>query len=41
MAYATSRSPTGPFTYRGVIVSQKVDANSGNIHGGLANLNGQ
>jgi hypothetical protein len=40
-AYATSKSPTGPFEYRGVIVSQKVDANSGNIHGGLAQLNGQ
>jgi arabinoxylan arabinofuranohydrolase len=41
MAYATSKSPTGPFDYRGVIVSHKVDANSGNIHGGLAQLNGQ
>jgi hypothetical protein len=41
LAYATSKSPTGPFAYRGVIVSQKVDANSGNIHGGLAKLNGQ
>lgn len=40
-AYATSKSPNGPFDYRGVIVSQKVDANSGNIHGGLAKLNGQ
>lgn len=41
MAYATSKSPTGPFDYRGVIVSHKEDANSGNIHGGLACLNGQ
>ncbi len=40
-AYATSDSPNGPFTYRGVIVSHAVDANSGNIHGGLAQLNGQ
>ena len=41
LAYATSKSPTGPFAYGGVIVSQRVDANSGNIHGGLAKLNGQ
>ena len=41
LAYATSKSPTGPFDYRGVIVSHKVDANSGNIHGGIARLNGQ
>lgn len=41
LAYATSKSPTGPFDYRGVIVSHRVDANSGNIHGGLAKLNGQ
>ena len=40
-AYATSKSPTGPFAYGGVIVSHRVDANSGNIHGGLAKLNGQ
>ena len=40
-SYATSDSPNGPFTYRGVIVSQAVDANSGNIHGGLAEINGQ
>src|SRR5690606_9669154 len=40
-AYATSDSPTGPFTYRGVIVSHAVDAHGGNIHGGLAELNGQ
>jgi hypothetical protein len=41
LAYATSDRPTGPFTYRGVIVSQRVDAHSGNIHGGIANLRGQ
>ena len=40
-AYATSDSPNGPFTYRGVIVSHAVDAHIGNIHGGLAQLNGQ
>ncbi len=41
MAYATSEAPTGPFTYRGVIVSHHVDANSGNIHGGISKINGQ
>jgi hypothetical protein len=41
LGYATSKSPTGPFEFRGVIVSHRVDANSGNIHGGLAQLNGQ
>jgi hypothetical protein len=41
LAYATSTSPTGPFTYRGVIVSHTPDAPGGNIHGGLAELNGQ
>ncbi len=41
LAYATSDAPTGPFAYRGVIASQRVDAHGGNIHGGLAKLNGQ
>lgn len=41
MAYATSDSPTGPFAYRGVIVSQRDGAHGGNIHGGIAELNGQ
>jgi len=41
MAYATSKTPTGPFAYGGVIVSHRIDANGGNIHGGLAQLNGQ
>ncbi|MEO7100215.1 MAG: family 43 glycosylhydrolase [Luteolibacter sp.] len=41
LACATSNSPTGPFAYGGVIVSQHVDANSGNIHGGLAKVNGE
>jgi hypothetical protein len=41
LSYATSDSPTGPFTYRGVIVSHSGDAPGGNIHGGLARLNGQ
>lgn len=41
LAYVTSNSPTGPFQYRGVIVGQGGDAHGGNIHGGLANVNGQ
>ena len=41
LSYATSKSPTGPFAYRGVIVSHVPDAPGGNIHGGLAELNGQ
>jgi hypothetical protein len=41
LSYATSSSPTGPFAYRGVIVSHIPDAPGGNIHGGLAQLNGQ
>ncbi len=41
LAYATSDKPTGPFTYRGAIVSQRDGAHGGNIHGGLAMINGQ
>jgi arabinoxylan arabinofuranohydrolase len=41
LAYVTSDSPTGPFRYGGVIVGNTGDAHAGNIHGGLANLNGQ
>lgn len=41
LAYATSDKPTGPFTYRGPIVSQRDGAHGGNIHGGLAQINGQ
>jgi hypothetical protein len=41
LAYATSEKPTGPFTYRGAIVSQREGAWGGNIHGGLARINGQ
>ena len=41
LSYATSDSPNGPFTYRGVIVSNSGDAPGGNIHGGLVELNGQ
>ncbi len=41
LAYAISDSPTGPFKYGGVIVGNTGDAHGGNIHGGLANVNGQ
>lgn len=41
LAYVTGDSPTGPFTYGGVIVANTDDAHGGNIHGGLVQLNGQ
>ena len=41
LAYATSDKPTGPFTYRGAIVSQRNGAQGGNIHGGLAQIGGR
>ena len=41
LAYVTSDSPTGPFSYGGVIVANGGDSHGGNIHGGLAQLNGQ
>ncbi len=41
LAYATSDSPTGPFTYRGYIVDSGVDYPGGNDHGSLACINGQ
>lgn len=41
LAYATSDSPTGPFTYRGYIVDNAVDYPGGNNHGSVANINGQ
>ncbi len=39
--YATSSSPTGPFTYRGTIVNNGVDYPGGNNHGSICNINGQ
>ncbi len=39
--YATSDSPTGPFTYRGTIVDNGVDYPGGNNHGSICNINGQ
>lgn len=41
LAYATSDSPIGPFTYRGYIVDNGVDYPGGNNHGSIAKINGQ
>ncbi len=41
LAYATSKKPTGPFTYRGYIVDNGVDYPGGNNHGSIACINGQ
>lgn len=41
LAYATSDSPRGPFTYRGYIVDNGVDYPGGNNHGSVACINGQ
>lgn len=41
LAYATSDSPTGPFTYRGWIVDNGIDYPGGNNHGSIACINGQ
>ena len=41
LAYATSKSPTGPFEYRGYIVDSGVDYPGGNDHGSIACVNGQ
>lgn len=41
LAYATSDSPRGPFTYRGYIIDNSVDYPGGNDHGSIACINGQ
>lgn len=41
LAYATSKSPTGPFTYRGVIVDNGVEYPGGNNHGSICKINYQ
>lgn len=41
LAYATSDSPTGPFTYRGYIIDNGVDYPAGNNHGSIACINDQ
>ena len=39
--YATSDSPTGPFTYRGTIIDNGIDFPGGNDHGSVYCVNGQ
>ena len=41
LAYATSKSPTGPFTYRGYIVDNSADYPGGNNHGSICQIKGQ
>ena len=41
LAYATSDSPTGPYTYRGYIIDNGVDDHGGNDHGSICCINGQ
>ena len=39
--YATSDSPTGPFTYRSTIIDNGIDFPGGNDHGSVCCVNGQ
>lgn len=41
LVYATSKSPTGPFEYRGVIVDNGVDYPGGNNHGSICKIGEQ
>ncbi|SFR79980.1 family 43 glycosylhydrolase [Anaeromicropila populeti] len=41
LVYATSKSPTGPFTYGGTIVDNGIDYPGGNNHGSICKINGQ
>jgi len=41
LVYATSKSPTGPFEYRGTIVDNGVDYPGGNNHGSICYMNNQ
>ena len=41
LAYATSDSPTGPFTYRGYIVDNGIDFPGGNNHGSICKIGDQ
>lgn len=42
LAYATSKAPLGPYTYRGAIISNKnCDPSSWNIHGSIEEVNGR
>jgi arabinoxylan arabinofuranohydrolase len=39
--YATSKSPIGPFQYRGTIIDNAIDYPGGNNHGSICQINGQ
>ncbi len=41
LAYATSDSPVGPFTYRGYIIDNGIDYPAGNNHGSLCRVGDQ
>lgn len=41
LVYATSKSPKGPFEYRGIIIDNGVDYPAGNNHGSICLINGQ
>ncbi len=41
LAYATGKSPIGPFEYRGTIIDNGVDYPGGNNHGSICQINGQ
>jgi arabinoxylan arabinofuranohydrolase len=41
LAYATSKSPMGPFTYGGVIIDNGLDYPGGNNHGSIIRIGGQ
>lgn len=41
LVYATSKSPMGPFDYRGIIIDNGIDYTGGNDHGSICNINGQ
>ena len=41
LAYATSDSPTGPFTYRGYIIDNGIDYPGGNDHGSICKIKDQ
>ncbi len=41
LVYATSKSPTGPFDYRGILVDNGVDYPGGNNHGSICNIDGK
>ncbi len=41
LVYATSKSPTGPFEFRGTIVDNGIDYPGGNNHGSICCMNGQ